>query len=109
MKNLKSQMKNVMLFCNPIRRISDVDVSTRCRTWNGVSKSNKRNPRGTKIRHNRLAFAAVGAESYVDRVSVIKSEMVVNRSLTKGAYRQRVVEFQRKEGLNFCSVGQNPG
>ena len=66
-------------------RVPDVNVRSRSRTGHGVAKRNKWNARAAQVSHQRLAFAAVGAQGDVYRVSVIEAHMIVDGRLSKRA------------------------
>lgn len=57
-----------------------------------------------QVFHQRLAFAAVGMYSDINRCVMIEAQTIVRGTLAEGAHCQRLAELRAKESIYLAEI-----
>src|SRR3989442_5813149 len=83
------------------RRLPHVDVGTGGRARDGAPRGDEGDARGPEVLHERAAVRAAWIEGHVERVAMIESHSIVERSLAVSADWQRSAEARLEEALKL--------
>src|SRR5439155_2244531 len=79
------------------------------RARDGAPRGDEGDARGPEVLHERAAVRAAWIEGHVERVAMIESHSIVERSLAVSADGQRSAEARLEEALKLGDIlGQRP-